>query len=45
MDGAYIINIDGYKSIETNWITLYDNGDNVTYFDSFEVKHILKEIK
>ena len=21
------------------------NGDNVTYFDSFEVKHIIKEIK
>ena len=21
------------------------NGDNITYFDSFEVKHITKEIK
>ena len=27
------------------WITLYENGDNVSYFDSFGVKHILKEIK
>ena len=44
-DGAYIINLDYYKSIETLWIALYMSGDNMTYFDSFEVEHILKEIK
>ena len=34
-DGAYVINLDEYKSIETLWIALYVNGDNVRYFDSF----------
>ena len=37
MDGAYIINLDEYESIETYWIVLYVNAKNVTYFDSFEV--------
>ena len=27
-DKAYVINFDGYESIETYWITLYANGDN-----------------
>ena len=44
-DGEYAINLDEYKSIETHWIALYVNGNNVTYFGSFEVEHILKEIK
>ena len=44
-DGAYIINLDKYKSIRTQWITLYVNGDNVTYFDSFGVEYIPKYIK
>ena len=43
--GAYVINIDGYKSIETQWIALYVNGNNKTCFDSFGVEHISKEIK
>ena len=41
-DGAYVVNLDEYESIETHWIALYAN-DNVTYFDSFGVEHILKE--
>ena len=44
-DGPYVINLDEYESIGTHWITLYVNGDNVTYFDSFGVEHIRKEIK
>ena len=44
-DGAYIINVDEYESIGTLWIALYVNGDNVTYFDSFEIEYILKNIK
>ena len=50
-DGAYVINLDEYKSIGTHWIALYVNGDNgiasfdATYFDSFGVEHIPKEIK
>ena len=29
-DGAYVINLDEYKSRGTHWIALYVNGDNVT---------------
>ena len=32
-NGAYITNLDKYKSIGTHWIALYVNGNNVTYFD------------
>ena len=42
--GAYV-NLDEFKSIGTHWIALYVNAENVTYFDSFGVEHILKEIK
>ena len=34
----------GYKSVGTNWVALYVNGDNVTNFDSFRVEYIPKEI-
>ena len=44
MDGAYIINLDEYESIETYWIVLYVNAKNVTYFDSFGVEYIPKDI-
>ena len=32
-DGAYVINLDEFKSIGTHWIPLYVN-DNIIYFDS-----------
>ena len=44
-DEAQIINLDEYELIETHWIALYVNDKNVTYFDSFGVEHIAKEIK
>ena len=44
-DGAYVINRDEYKWPGTHWIALYVIGDNVTYFDSFGMKHISKENK
>ena len=44
-DGTYIINIDECESIGTHWIALYVNAKNVTYFDSFGVEHIPKEIR
>ena len=44
-DGTYVINLDGFKSIGTHWITLQVNCSNIIYFDSFEVEHISKEIK
>ena len=39
------VNLDEFKSIGTHWIPLYVNGNNTTYFDSFGVEHIPKEIK
>ena len=44
-DGAYVINFDEYSVIETHWVTFYVNNKTVTYFDSFGVEHIPKEIK
>ena len=44
-DGAYVINFDEYSDIGTHWIALYINNKTVTYFDSFGVEHIPKEIK
>ena len=44
-DGAYIINLNEYSDIGTHWIALYVNAKIVTYFDSFRVEHIPKNIK
>ena len=44
-DGAYIINLDEYYDIGTHWIALYVRNNDVTYFDSFGVEHIPKEMK
>ena len=38
------MNLDEYSDIGTHWVALHVN-NNVTYFDSFGVAHILKEIK
>ena len=43
-NGAYIINLDEYSDIGTHWVALWVNNNNVTYFDSFGVEHIPKEI-
>ena len=44
-DGTYAIKFDEFKSIVTRWISLYIDNYNVTYFDSFGVEHIPKEMK
>ena len=45
-DRAYVINLDEYYSdTGTHWIALHVQNNNVTYFDSFGVEHIPKEIK
>ena len=44
-DGAYVTNLDEYSDIGTYWIALHSPNNNVTYFDSFGVEHIPKEIK
>ena len=40
--GAYIINLYQYESIGTHLISSYVNDNNVTYFDSCGVEHILR---
>ena len=40
-----IINLDEFESIGTHWIALYVNAKNETYFDSFGVEHVPKEIR
>ena len=44
-DGAFVINLNEYKSIGTYQIDLNANDDNVTYFDSFRVEYISNEIR
>ena len=44
-DGAYAINLNEYSDIRTHWFALHVQNNNVTYFDSFGVEHIPKEIK
>ena len=39
------LNFGEYKPIESQWISLYVNGDDVNYFDSYGDKYIPKEIK
>ena len=43
-NGAYVINLDEYHDIGTHWIAMCVNNKTVTYFDSFGVEHIPKEI-
>ena len=42
---AYVINLDEYSDIGTHWVALFVNYKTVTYFDSFGVEYIPKEIK
>ena len=42
-DEVYIMILDGYETIGTDWIVLHVNDNNVTYFDSFRVDHIPKK--
>ena len=42
--GAYVINLDEYENTGTHWVSLFVKANEVIYFDSFGVEHILKEI-
>ena len=44
-NGADVVNLDEYSDVGTNWVALYVHNDDATYFDSFDVEHIPKEIK
>ena len=43
-NGAYVIYLDEYRDIGTQWVALYVNNKTITYIDSFGVEHIPKEI-
>ena len=43
-DAAYVVNLAQYSDIGTHRIALYALNKDVTYFDSFGVEHIPKEI-
>ena len=40
--GEYVINLKKCKSVGTQWITSYMNGNNLTYFDGSIVQFIPK---
>ena len=42
---AYVINLDEYSDIGTHQVALYVINNDVTYFDSFGVEHVPKEIR
>ena len=44
-NGAYVINLDEYSDVGIHWVSLYVNNKTATYFDSFGVEHIPKQIK
>ena len=44
-DRAYVGSLDEYYDVGTHWVALWVNHNDVTYFDSFGVEHIPKEIK
>ena len=43
--GAYVINLEEYADVGTNWIALYVKNNGLIYFDNFGVEHAPKEIK
>ena len=38
-DGAYIINLDEYADVGTQWIAIFCNKNEIVYFDSSGVEH------
>ena len=42
---AYVINLHEYFNTETHWVAFYTINNDVTYFDSFGVEPIQKEIE
>ena len=44
-DGAYLVNLDEYSNIGTQWVALYAQNNDVSYFYSFRVEHIPIEVK
>ena len=42
---AYVINLDKYTDVGTQWIGLFCNWGETVYFDNFGVEHVLEEVK
>ena len=43
--GAYVLNLDEYADTGTHWTALYVKNNEITFFDSFNVEYIPKEIR
>ena len=43
-NSACVINLDEYHNFGTHWVALYVNNKTITYFSSFGVEHIPREI-
>ena len=43
-DAAYVINLDEYGDVGTHWISLFCDGSEIVYFNSFGVEHVPEEI-
>ena len=41
-DGAYVINLEEYADVGTQWIALFCNKSEIVYFDSFGLEHVPK---
>ena len=44
-DGAYMINLDQYPNVGTNWIAIFYKKIGFVHFDSFGVEYIPEKIK
>ena len=44
-DEAYVINLDEYADVGTDWSALFCNKNEIIYFDSFGAEHVPEEIK
>ena len=44
-NGAYVINLDECADVDTHWIALFCNRNQIVYLDSFGVEHVPEEIK
>ena len=44
-NGTYVIHLDEYADVGTHWIALCCNRNEIVYFYSLGVEHILEEFK
>ena len=43
-DGAYVLKLDEYADVGTNWVALFCNRSEIVYFNSFVIEHVPEEI-